>query len=348
MAISINEVAHNDEITQYELATSSDLNEYNENKSIENDFSKSVKTQWSVIGGNFYTGVAHVTPTIEPGVYKPAVINQMIGLKRINLSTDDIIEFDDSPTKQVIEEIEYFWNNKDRFKKHGYLHKRGILMHGEPGSSKTTTVKILINKIIERGGIAIYADNPDRTSETLHMLRQIEPDKPIILVMEDLEVLCEHNTHNENLWLSILDGETQVDNVVYLATTNYIERLDKRFIDRPSRFDVIVPVNMPTANVRATYFSMKIPDVSDELLIELVNATENMSVAHLKEVVISTQVYGRPLKEVISRMKIMRKRKYSSEDFTERENIGFGSRSDYKEKKFDILEWKKMYIRQER
>ena len=49
----------------------------------------------------------------------------------------------------------------------------------------------------------------------------------------------------ESEYLSLLDGENQIGNVVYVATTNYPEKLDKRFTDRPSRFDVVQKISMP-------------------------------------------------------------------------------------------------------
>jgi hypothetical protein len=41
----------------------------------------------------------------------------------------------------------------------------------------------------------------------------------------------------EERLLSFLDGKTQIDHVLFMATTNYPERLDQRFRARPSRFE---------------------------------------------------------------------------------------------------------------
>ena len=155
------------------------------------------------------------------------------------ISTDNLIEIDDSESIQIISEIERFWDLKPEFEKRGLLHKRGILMSGDPGSGKTSTIQLLIKRIIDRGGIALYPSAaPSVTADGLQMIRRIEQDRPICLILEDFETLVMRGD-NENQWLSILDGESQVDNIVFLATTNYISRLDKRFTDRPSRFDSI-------------------------------------------------------------------------------------------------------------
>ena len=54
-----------------------------------------------------------------------------------------------------------------------------------------------------------------------------------------------------------MDGELQIDNVLFVATTNYPEKLDRRLVCRPSRFDIIRKVGMPTASAREVYLQTK-------------------------------------------------------------------------------------------
>src|SRR5258705_13886621 len=68
------------------------------------------------------------------------------------------------------------------------------------------------------------------------IFRVIEKDRPLVIIFEDIENLCTGGS-TETLLLNVLDGLDQLENVVYLATTNYIEKLKERIMNRPSRFD---------------------------------------------------------------------------------------------------------------
>ncbi|MEE9511830.1 MAG: hypothetical protein V3V38_02155, partial [Nitrosopumilaceae archaeon] len=103
------------------------------------------------------------------------------------------------------------------------------------------------------------------------------------------------------------DGELQIDNVVFVATTNYPERLDKRVTNRPSRFDEIIKIGMPSADARGVYLSAKHPElrVDKERLKIWVDSTQGFSIAHLKEVIASVECLGRDFDETIKRLRQM-------------------------------------------
>lgn len=293
--------------------------------------------QWSTDGtDSVFWGSGRVVDFLPSGLYR-ASISDRIGphlVKQI-ISTDDLIELDDSESLKVIEEIERFWELKEQFTSRGLLHKRGILMSGDPGSGKTSTIQLLISKVIARNGIAIYPDGSPRvTAEVLQMVRRIERTKPICLILEDFEVLVQRGS-NESEWLSILDGESQVDNIVFLASTNYISRLDKRFIDRPSRFDNIRFVTMPSRAMRKQYIVKLEPTISEDQLEEWLDHSDGMSIAHIKELIVSVNVFGYPLDHTLERLNAMRERKYDEEQNLagtphEKRSVGFMGVSKYR------------------
>src|SRR5581483_11494126 len=105
--------------------------------------------------------------------------------------------------------------------------------------------------IVNMGGVVINFSNPDVFMMGMRTLRQIQPDVPVIVIMEDVDAILEH--YNESSVLNILDGADKIDNTVFIATTNYPEELSDRIVDRPSRFDKRFKVPMPDAKVRAFY-----------------------------------------------------------------------------------------------
>lgn len=122
-----------------------------------------------------------------------------------------------------------------------------------------------------------------------------------------------------------MDGETQIDNVVYIATTNYPERLDPRLVNRPSRFDIVAKIGMPSAEARGVYLRSRSKQLSDKEIDEWVQATEEFSFAHLKELIVSVEVFERPFAECVERLKMMMECKSSSSEFKSPAKMGFGS-----------------------
>lgn len=153
-------------------------------------------------------------------------------------------------------------------------------------------------------GIAILVDAPHTTAACLQLLRRIEPDRPVVAIFEDLDALIVR--FGENEYLALLDGEAQVDNIVFIATTNYPEDLDSRFVDRPSRFDTVRYIGMPDEAARAVYLRAKAPALVNGQLEQFVTASAGFSIAHLKELVVLTQCFAYPLHEAATRISKMK------------------------------------------
>lgn len=268
--------------------------------------------RWAVNDTQYY-GCRDTRDALEPGVYR-ACASQEQGcyLDLQIVSTDDLMILPDTASDAVLQTISQFWDMKPLFVERGFIHKRGILMWGDPGSGKTATIQLIVAEIVRRGCIAIMGDDPRVLAGCLQLVRKIQPDLQIVVFLEDFDALVKQ--HGESEYLALLDGESQVDNIVFVATTNYPETLDKRFIDRPSRFDEVIHVPFPSAKARRQFLSTKEPSLTPEELDEWVPRTKGFSIAHLKEIIISVRCYGRKLDDVIARMDKMNKRDLNSND----------------------------------
>lgn len=277
--------------------------------------------RWAGTDTKFW-GAKETYDALPAGLYRCNVA-QGLGfyLEKQIVDTDALFILPDTVSQTIVAEFRRFWELRSEFEKRGFLHKRGLLLWGPPGSGKTSLIQLLVKIIVgEMDGVVLFIENPQIAAGCLQMARKIEPVRPLICVMEDLDALV--GNYGEHEFLALLDGESQVSNVVFIGTTNYPERLDRRFVDRPSRFDRILYVGMPSASARREYLSKKAPDLSAEELAQWVKLTENFSVAHLREMIIAVRCFEQPVDEVAARLRRMTVKQPSSHTVC-RETPGF-------------------------
>lgn len=276
---------------------------------------------WAV-SGTVYQGISQSLDKLPPGCYVPDATDHGIILRKHPLQTDTLIDLPDSKSRAVIEEIKQFQTLRPAFKQRGLLFKRGVLLWGPPGSGKTSTLHLLMRLIVDEGqGIALLVTQPGIADAGLQLIRTIEPERQVICIMEDIDGLVA--TYGIEHYLSLLDGEGQIDNVVFVATTNYPERLDKRLVDRPSRFDTVEYVGMPSPEARYVYLRHKEPDLPEDAILEMVAVSHDFSIAHLRELIILTQCFGRTIEEAAKRLTAHKRRKPSSERAPDAPPTGF-------------------------
>lgn len=272
-----------------------------------------VASNWAKSGPAFFPTEESVE-TLPAGQYT-IEYSHMRGIyfKQKNIVLDDLIMLPDSVSEEIISVVERFWEKKDQYHAMGFLWKRGILLYGPPGGGKTSTLQLIAHRITERNGLAIYVKEPQVAAEGLSVLRHVEPDRPIIVLMEDFDAI--QDKHGESDLLAMLDGDLQIDNVVFIATTNYPEELDARIINRPSRFDLVRKIGYPSADSRRTYLEKMNPRLrGTEELDKWVASTEDYSIAYLKELIVSVELLEQSFDEVLDRLNKMRMATYSSEE----------------------------------
>jgi SpoVK/Ycf46/Vps4 family AAA+-type ATPase len=171
------------------------------------------------------------------------------------------------------------------------------------------------HNVISRGGIVVMTKCPSVSIQGLAQIRKIQPNIPMVNIFEDIDTIIEN--YGESDLLSLLDGENQIDNIVSIATTNYPEKLDHRFKNRPSRFDEIYKVDMPNEAVRRNYLVSitegKIDaDVVDNNIDKWVDDTKDFSLAHLREMIVGVYCLDGEYDTVLKRLRAMMHSKLSA------------------------------------
>jgi SpoVK/Ycf46/Vps4 family AAA+-type ATPase len=250
------------------------------------------KNAWATYDGEEYVISKRTQDKLESGLYNVSVEqNRGVVLKKAKVSKAKQVELPSLPIESIINEFNKFWASKDLYTKYNRPHKRGILLHGESGCGKTTLVKLLVEKMKENDGLCFEVKDPVAWYYLLPALKKIEPIRPILAIIEDIDSLLEED---EELLLALLDGLTTEDGVFYITTTNNVDEIPDRIKNRPSRIDKQYKINKPTKEDRLFYFNQVIADDDKNKydIDTLVTDTENYSLADLAEVIVSLYILG--------------------------------------------------------
>lgn len=274
----------------------------------ENKNSHKGLTQYTTLDGVRYYPAGPTVPVLKPGFFD-MMVDPMKGLffQKIDVKTDGLLKFPDSNSEKVIKEISNFWERQDYFKRYNLNYKRGIFLYGPPGSGKSSTIQLVCADVIKRNGVVFNFGIPSVFCEGIRMFREVQPETPIVVLIEDIDSTI--SRFSESDVLNILDGVNQVEKVVYLATTNYPEALGPRILNRPSRFDKRFKMEHPNAESRKIYFNHLIDETTrQEFKIDIdrwVDATEGMSIAHLKELFVAVVILGDRYEDAIETLDLM-------------------------------------------
>jgi len=260
---------------------------------------------WSKRNG-VYRPVGHTQDKVPAGIYEIDNDNGGWFLSKVKFPSDALLRLPGMPIDFILNQIDAFWKREELFKQTGLLHKRGILMYGPAGCGKTSIIRLLCDDIVKRDGIVIMVTNCRLAETALGGIRQIETRRPILTIIEDIETFmgASDESSSARALLALLDGETQVDHIVHLATTNKPEQLEDRIVKRPGRFDLVVGLNHPVAEARKAYLHNLLKDhVSVEELDAMVEETEGLGLAHLRELVVASYCLGMDRKETLARLR---------------------------------------------
>jgi len=280
-------------------------------------------TQWAYYDKDVFTPARITRDKLAPGYYTVNADNKgNLYYRKKHLETDEILDFKHGISKMIIEEIQDFWKLKDKFKEFNFVHRRGFLMYGPAGSGKTMTTNLIVKDIIERDGIVITCAETSLFSPATEMLREVEPDRKIVCIFEDVDTMVERK-HDEDALLRFLDGDNQIGNILNIATTNYPEKLDKRIVARPRRFDRVIKVGMPEKEVREEYLKKKLA-IKGKELDKWTIESEGLSFAALADLVISVKCLGNNFDDSLEKLKKLCKSGFSSDEYYEG-SVGFGN-----------------------
>ena len=240
---------------------------------------------------------------LNAGVYKIEWIDMgthyLYGFRPQEATNDQPLEVDNQAIS-LVGEMDSFLKKGDIFKKFGFSHKRGYLLHGPPGCGKSTTIRLLQKHFTEKfdGVVLLWANSNESFEDHLNALKEFEPNRPVMVICEDIDSKLKHF---ESHILELLDGQKALDKFVLVATTNYLDVIPSRIKDRPSRIDRLVEIGNPDTKTRFKYLSNI--GLDETQAAHIAANSEGLSIAKLKEVVIASVCFDEPVADVVKRLK---------------------------------------------
>lgn len=210
-------------------------------------------------------------------------------------SWDDVI-LDPDMKKNLIDDVQGFFNNQLVYKKFSVPWKRGIILHGVPGNGKTVSIKALMASLYSRAEPipSLYVKSLTTACQTEQFaIRQIftmaRSQAPCLLIFEDLDSLVGDNIRS--YFLNEVDGLESNDGILMIGSTNHLDKLDPAIAKRPSRFDRKYHFKLPAEEERRLYalywrnklLSNNTIDFPETLASVIAQLTEGFSFAYLKE-----------------------------------------------------------------
>jgi len=208
-------------------------------------------------------------------------------IRNFGLSLDDL-----TLDKEILNRLEgdviSFFNPamKKRYATLEIPYRRGVLLYGPPGNGKTSIIRslgsMLRNVSANLIKFSIKWDNEDLE----RVLTECANLGPAMLVLEDIDTLFDRTSITTSEFLNLMDGlfHKHTQGMLIIATTNHPERLNPALNNRPGRFDVLLEIPSPDANLRQQYLSRLLPETPPQTLAKLVTISEQFSFSHLREV----------------------------------------------------------------
>jgi len=185
-----------------------------------------------------------------------------------------------------------FLRNAETLRRAGRAVKRGLLLHGKPGTGKTFTAKWLAQAVEGLTVILMSGEQLWLIKECCQLARMLAP---ALVVMEDVDLIATERSEDRHpayqitlhQLLNEMDGLAASAEIIFLLTTNRPEAIEKAIAARPGRIDQAIEFPLPDAACRQRLFDLYFQGLASDSVQKdrLIERTEGASPAFIQELV---------------------------------------------------------------
>lgn len=182
----------------------------------------------------------HSAEEYIPSVYRANETGGWTWVKRLVRRSPDTLVLESGQFEEMRADIQKFKDDQQRYVDLGIPWHRGYLLHGPPGTGKSSTIMTLASEFRSDVYFLSVAELKDGGA-LVNALS--ECDSGDFLVLEDVDTARATSGDGDgkeeavfDTLLNTLDGVLTPEGLIVIMTTNHPEKLDKRLV-RPGRVD---------------------------------------------------------------------------------------------------------------
>lgn len=179
---------------------------------------------------------------------------------------------------------------RDDLRAAGQHLKRGLLLHGPPGTGKTHTTRYVVQHLAGSTVLLLSGAALQLIGAVTSLARELQPSA---VVLEDVDLVAEDRAYGPGPapvlfeLLDAMDGAAEDADLLFLLTTNRADLLEPALAARPGRVDVAVEIGLPDADARRRLLELYGRGVpltwSPDDVTRAVERTEGVTASFVKE-----------------------------------------------------------------
>jgi len=223
----------------------------------------------------------------------------------------DSLILDPELLSDVRSDLDHFMLSRDEYQSIGIPWKRGYMFIGPPGTGKTKCLRLMAKYYgmtpVDSRSCMKNSGEIDFNVQSDHgkIDRLLYPGKsrPAMIILEDIDKFIAYQSDGRERdagtvtlhdMLKALDGFFEVQDMLFVATTNYPNQMSEALINRPGRFDRIWKFPLPTSSLIGKFLEYHKMSVTDGSLTSVSDKLAGCSMAFAEEFVKSVRsIYHR-------------------------------------------------------
>lgn len=210
-----------------------------------------------------------VITSVKKGSGGKGIFNEGINteVKKPDVTFTDVAGNEES--KESMQELVYYLQNPDKYKKYGIKAPKGAMLYGPPGTGKTLLAKAVAGEANANFLAVTGSDFVDKfvgngASRVRHLFSEARKLQPCIVFIDEIDAVGlkrnagignDERNQTLNALLAEMDGFSDDECIIVIGATNRLDSLDDALL-RSGRFDTKIYIGLPDLNARKEIFKV--------------------------------------------------------------------------------------------